>query len=180
MFLVRHCEAAGQAPDAPLTAPGQAQAESLAGFLAELGVDAIFASEFLRARQTAWPLAQRLALPVVVDRRLNERRLSPQPIPNWRSVVRDSFQDPDLRAPGGESANDVLARASACLDQVLEYGYEAPVVVTHGNLLSLLLHSVDAAFGFEGWRSLTNPDVYRIAFRNGKPAEFERLRDVPT
>lgn len=179
ILLVRHCEAAGQAPDAPLTGPAQAQAESLSGFLAEHGVDAIFASEFLRARQTAWPLAQRLALPVVVDRRLNERTLSPQPIPNWQSVVRDSFIDPDLRAPGGESANEVIARALACFSEVLEHGYEAPAVVTHGNLLGLVLHSVDATFGFDGWRSLTNPDVFRLQFCDGKPAGFERLWTAP-
>lgn len=179
MILVRHCEAAGQEPDAPLTDAGLGQAEALAGFLAELGVDAIFASEFLRARQTAWPLARTLTLPVVVDRRLNERTLSPLPVPNWREIVRDSFLDLALRAPGGESASDVLARAIACLDEVLDYGYETPVVVTHGNLLSLVLHSVDGAFGFDGWQGLTNPDVYRLQFHNGKPVEFERLWDPP-
>ena len=179
MLLVRHCEAAGQEPDAPLTDAGLAQAKALAGFLAELGVDAIFASEFLRARQTAWPLAQALSLLVVVDRRLNERTLSPQPIPNWRDILRDSFHDPDLRAPGGESASDVLGRAAACFGEVLEYGYQAPVAVTHGNLISLALHSVDATFGFDGWLGLTNPDLYRLQFRNGKPVAFERLWDTP-
>lgn len=178
IFLVRHCEAAGQEPDAPLTDAGLAQAEALAGFLADLGVDAIFASEFLRARQTAWPLAQALALPVVVDRRLNERTLSPQPVPNWQDIVRDSFDDHDFRAPGGESANDVLERAWPSLDDVLFSGYQAPAVVTHGNLLSLVLHSIDETFGFAGWRSLTNPDVYRLEFFNGKPVEFERLWDA--
>lgn len=179
ILLVRHCEAAGQEPEAPLTDAGLAQAQALAGLLAGLGVDAIFASEFLRARQTAWPLAQALALPVVVDRRLNERTLSPRPVPNWRDIVRDSFVDPDLRVPGGESANHVLLRAQGCLDEVLQYGYETPAAVTHGNLLSLVLYSVDAAFGFDGWQMLTNPDVYRLQFRNGKPVGFERLWDAP-
>ncbi len=178
LILVRHCEATGQEPDAPLTAAGHRHARALADFLAARGVDAIFASEFRRARQTAWPLARALSLPVVVDRRLNERTLSPHPIPHWQDVVRDSFADPALRAPGGESANDVLQRAWACLDDALGCGHRMPALVTHGNLLSLVLHSVDATFGFDGWRSLTNPDVYRLQFCCGKPAGFERLWDA--
>ena len=54
-----------------------------------------------------------------MDPRLNERILSAEPIENWQEVIRDSFDDHDLRAPGGESAREVLGRAWAALDEIL-------------------------------------------------------------
>jgi len=37
LFLIRHCKATGQHPDADLTSEGQEQAQALAEFLAEFG-----------------------------------------------------------------------------------------------------------------------------------------------
>ena len=65
------------------------------------------------------PFASISDLPVHTDARLNERVLSAEPIKNWQDVVRDSFDDHDLRAPGGESARKVLDRAWAALDEII-------------------------------------------------------------
>ncbi len=156
-ILVRHCEAGGQEPDAPLTVAGQRQARELAAFLPTLPVDAIVASAYLRARQSAEPAAGLLHLRIEVDPRLDERILSPAPIDTWRQVLRDSFADPDLSAPGGESANDVLLRAWSVLNDLLAGSPELPVVVTHGNLLALVLHSIDSGFGYAGWETCPTP-----------------------
>lgn len=178
LILVRHCEAAGQEPDAPLTAAGHLQAARLAGFLSALPVDAVSASAYLRARQTAQPLADLLHLSVQADPRLNERVLSPCPIADWREVVRDSFADLDLRAPDGESANDVLGRAWPALNELLSDPQDLPVVVTHGNLLALVLHSIDPGFGYAGWENLSNPDVYRVDVAGNEVMRFRRLWDL--
>ena len=114
-------------------------------------------------------------LSVQVDPRLNERILSPFPIVNWREVVRDSFADLDLRAPGGESANDVLGRAWPALNERLRGPHHLPVVVTHGNLLALILHSIDLGFGYAGWEKLSNPDVYRVEVGGDDVMSFRRL-----
>jgi len=157
LILVRHCEAAGQEPDAPLTDVGMGQALALANFLSDFPVDTIVTSAYRRARETAEPLAEFLHLGIETDPRLNERVLSPYPIDNWREVVRDSLADPDLRASGGESANDVLRRSWPALHDLLGGSAELPVVITHGNLLALVLHSIDPGFGYAGWENLTNP-----------------------
>lgn len=34
------------------------------------------------------------------------------------------------------------------------------IVVTHGNLLTLILRSFETQFGFQAWEHLSNPDVY--------------------
>ena len=46
VYLVRHCSAAGQAPDRPLTAEGEAQALRLADFLVPFDVARIVSSPF--------------------------------------------------------------------------------------------------------------------------------------
>jgi broad specificity phosphatase PhoE len=40
----------------------------------------------------------------------------------------------------------------------------ATLLVTHGNLMTLLLKRFDDRIGFAKWQPLTNPDVYSISF----------------
>ena len=174
LILVRHCLATGQDPDAPLADEGFRQAQELASFLGNEPVDLIVASAFTRARLSVEPLAADLGLSIRSDPRLNERTLSPGPISNWREVVRDSFDDWDLRTPGGESAREVLSRGWACLEDLFDAGRRLPLAVTHGNLLSLILHSIDPDFGYAGWESLTNPDVYVLRRAADGGMAFER------
>lgn len=179
LILVRHCQASGQEPDADLTDNGLRQAEALRDFLMEQPIDAIVTSEFLRARQSVEPLAAALELTPQIDRRLNERMLAAASIENWRDVLRDSFDDPDLRGPGGESAGEALTRARAALSELLEGSYQMPVAVTHGNLMSLVLHSLDDSFGYAGWESLSNPDVYLLENIGPGRSTFRRIWNEP-
>ena len=175
VVLVRHCQATGQQPDAPLTDEGARQAQRLAEFLAGYPVDFVATSRYRRARRTIEPYAENSGLPIHQDHRLNERVLSTEPLANWEEFVRRSFDDPDLCGPGGESAAHVLRRAQAALDEILDRGHRLPLLVTHGNLMALLLHSLDATFGFQGWQSLTNPDVYLVIRRTDGGGKFERV-----
>jgi 2,3-bisphosphoglycerate-dependent phosphoglycerate mutase len=175
MLLVRHCEISGQQPEAPLTEAGRAQAQHLAGWLAARGVDHVVSSPYRRAVDSITPFAAAAGLPLNVDPRLHERVIAAAPIPHWRDVVRRAFVDPDHREPGGESAGEVLARATLALDAVLEAGHRLPVVVSHGHLLALVLQAVDATFGFEAHAAMTNPDVYLLERADGGTARFDRL-----
>lgn len=171
LLLVRHCTSSGQAPDAPLTAEGLAQARALATFLAGHPVDLVVSSPYRRARETAAPFAAAAGVPVEIEPRLAERRLSGEPLDDWLDVIRASFDDHDLAAPGGESAREVIHRASAALEEIAR----RPLIVSHGNLLSLFLHSIDPRFGFAGWKSLSNPDVFCAEWTGSRFSGFERL-----
>ena len=175
LILVRHCAASGQWPGAPLTPEGLRQAERLNDFLADQPVDFVVSSEYQRARQSAEPLALSNGLHMQVDARLNERTLSATPVANWREILRDSFSDPELRGPGGESAGEVIARAWSAIREVWKNGPQMPVAVTHGNLMSLVLHSIDNKFGYESWESLSNPDVYLLENTRDSGLEFIRM-----
>lgn len=67
VIVVRHAEKAVSANENPPLAPaGAARADALAAMFASAGVDAVFASDYVRSLETAAPLAKRLSLPVQV------------------------------------------------------------------------------------------------------------------
>jgi len=66
-------------------------------------------------------------------------------------------------------------RGLAVVRDVLDAGHHLPVLVTHGQLLALVLHAIDERFGFDDWRALTNPDVYAIEGAADGAYRFTRL-----
>jgi broad specificity phosphatase PhoE len=65
VYLVRHAEKAAQPPeDPPLLEAGVTRSRELARVLSEAGITAVYASQFLRTKQTAAPVADRLGLEV--------------------------------------------------------------------------------------------------------------------
>ena len=66
IFIVRHAEkATGGGNDPDLSRAGRARAKSLAGILKEVGITAIYATEFKRTQETAAPLAKIIGIDVV-------------------------------------------------------------------------------------------------------------------
>ena len=172
IYIVRHCSAEGQPPHADLTDEGVSQAVELAKFFDGIEVDRIIASPFKRARRSAWPIAERKKLHVEVDSRLTERVLSSLDLADWLVKLEDTFSDLDLKCEGGESSGGALLRVCNVVD---ELGDDSrTMLVTHGNLMALLLNRYDERFGFEGWQALSNPDVYRVRITNGG-AEVKRI-----
>lgn len=176
VLIIRHCESSGQVAEAPLTRAGYAQAEALAARLARHPIDRLVSSTYRRAQETIAPFAKLSGIAVEFEPRLVERRLSPEPIAEWREVVRRSFSELDFAVPGGESGRAVLARAWAALEEVLGAGHSLPAVVSHGQLISLVLSRIDPGFGYDGWQSLANPDVIALERDARGGLSFQRLR----
>jgi 2,3-bisphosphoglycerate-dependent phosphoglycerate mutase len=168
LYVVRHCQAEGQEPSAPLTERGRQQAEALRAFLADFDVQRIVSSPFARAVESIGPLSVRLGIPVETDQQLVERTLSTVPLADWRERLRASFRDLDMVTHGGESSQAAMQRASAVLADILSHPAERTVVVTHGNLMTLMLKTFDDRIGFELWERLTCPDVYAVTVRGAQ------------
>ncbi|WP_088009309.1 histidine phosphatase family protein [Indiicoccus explosivorum] len=158
IYIVRHCKATGQDPDAELTAEGKVQAEALADFLEKQDVKEIVSSPFTRAVQSGTPAAGRLGLDIRTDERLKERVLASGDMPDWLEKLEESFMDSSVKLSGGESGLEAQDRAA----EVIADAADGTVIVTHGNLMALMLQSADPAFGFEEWKTLSNPDVYEM------------------
>jgi broad specificity phosphatase PhoE len=173
IVLIRHCESTGLEPDAPLTGRGLAQADALAARLAPFQPDLIVSSPLRRARQTVDPLAAARGLTIEIDARFAERQLAAEPPADFRPAVRRSLEDFDHQMPGGESSRAAQARGRQAIEALLGRGARLPVVATHGQLLTLILNSIDPSFGFAGWESLSNPDVYLVEV-DGAHWSFQR------
>ncbi len=125
----------GQA-DPPLDDLGRMQAYEAAALVAALEPDLVVSSDLPRAAQTAAPLGDLTGLPIRHDTRLRERSLG-----HWEGLTReevaerypDEFADwlegRDVSGRGGESRDEVAARAVAALADLPSVG--VAVLVTH-------------------------------------------------
>lgn len=162
VYLVRHCQSTGQAPHAPLTELGKQQAIALADWFRERPIERIISSPLTRAYQSILPLSEQLGLTIEVDDRLIERVLSSVSLDNWRERLAETFADLDLSFEGGESSRIAMARGVAVVNQAIEQTKNPVVIVTHGNLMALILKHFDAQVGYTTWENLQNPDVYSL------------------
>lgn len=80
IYIIRHCEAEGQSPDAKLTERGYQQALDLSDFFSDIKIDHIISSPFERAIQSIQPFAQKMNLNIEIDNKLTERVLSTKDI----------------------------------------------------------------------------------------------------
>ena len=131
-------------------------------------IRAIYSSPSTRAIETIAPLADRLGLTVELVPDLRERELPVVPLTDFDDQIRECWDHPKRAIPSGESNAAAQARATATLRALLaRHAGEHVVLATHGNLLTLTLHALDPAVGYEFWRALSFPDVYRLTFDGG-------------
>lgn len=173
IYLVRHCEATGQEPEAPLTPQGEEASIRLASYFEQQGVESIVSSPYVRAIATVRPLAEALGLEIEIDDRLKERVLSSTPLEDWVAKLEAVYADLDLRYEGGESSREAMARGISVLERLRNRPESRIVLVTHGALLSLMLKHYQPEIGFWEWSRLTNPDLYRLELGDSE-AWFER------
>jgi 2,3-bisphosphoglycerate-dependent phosphoglycerate mutase len=176
IYLIRHCKANGQEPDAHLTEEGCQQAKKLSVFFADKKIDLIISSPYIRAIETIRPLAESIGMEIILDDRLKERLLSSNDLADWMDRLREAFEKMDLKFEGGESSYEAMSRGLEAINDVLKRPENNIVMVTHGNLMSLILKYYENSIGFDEWMNLTNPDVYELCISNDKEAvEIRRL-----
>ncbi|MCA1324388.1 histidine phosphatase family protein [Herbaspirillum sp. alder98] len=141
--------------DIGLNAEGQRQILALGAALAGEGIDAIFASDLQRARDTAQAVATVAGLPVGIDAGLRERcygafeglrhaeveQRYPEAYRQWKA------REPDARYPAGderqaETMREFYQRSVAAVQRVLGAGagHRKVAIVTHGGVLECLHH----------------------------------------
>ncbi|WP_316570080.1 histidine phosphatase family protein [Neobacillus sp. YIM B06451] len=174
IYLIRHCQAEGQEREAKLTKAGESQARELATFLKNNQIDHIVSSPFERAVSSIRPFAEEAGIDVETDERLSERVLSSAPHPDWLDMLEKSFSNPDLAFEGGESAAEAGQRGIDAINEVIKRTGKNAAVVTHGNLMALILKHYDETYGFQQWKALSNPDVFKLTFK-GATTEIKRI-----
>lgn len=76
--------------------------------------------------------------------------------------LKESFIQFELKLPGGESSHEAMNRGISVVKELLCRSEQNILIVTHGNMMTLMMKYFDDRYGFDEWISLTNPDVYEI------------------
>lgn len=173
IYLIRHCKAEGQPAEAKLTDLGLKQAKELMEFLKPYDIKYIASSPYVRAVDTITPLSRELNLSINIDERLKEKVLTSKEVEDFTPLLKAAFKDMDLKYEGGESSREATSRAIEALKDLINREESNIAVVTHGELFSLIIKYFDNSFGYEGWQSLTNPDVYVLTFKDNEMNEVE-------
>lgn len=82
-------------------------------------------------------------------------------------------------AEGQQSTRTAMQRAVSAVHDILQHAATTTVIVSHGNLMTLLLKRFDDRLGFETWQRLTTPDVFRVVISNGGPTIERVWCEVP-
>ncbi len=160
IYILRHCKAIGQDKHANLTEDGQLCAEQLVQVLANLNIDQIYISNMKRTYETIKPYISKYQVNVITDSRLNERQLSDISLDNWLNELKYTFEDFDYHIHNGESSSEAQKRILSVYESINQ-SYNS-LIVTHGNIMTLLLNHFNHEIGFEEWKALKNPDLYSI------------------
>jgi 2,3-bisphosphoglycerate-dependent phosphoglycerate mutase len=175
-YLVRHAHAVW-APDEgqSLSPQGWGAARRLEALLCPFPITGVYASPYLRARQTVELLARCLDLPISVLPALRERKLSAGRQRDFFAAVQWAWEHPNRAHPGGESNVDAQRRGVEAVHRLRrQLPGEHLVLVTHGNLLALILQGFSSGVDYAFWRRLSTPDVYALRWERHE-AHFERL-----
>lgn len=161
IYFLRHAIGTGHAPETPLAPEGHAAARALVPQLEGLGIDTVWSSPYARARETVAPFVAKAALPIREDGRLSERRHGPVPEGMWGEEVRQLYADPDAAPFGGESRNDLIARAKRLVaDIAAEPG--TALVGCHGFWLATYLSTKGAPATEAFWRAIKRPALFAV------------------
>jgi len=180
--------------DVALNAVGLEQARRLAQRLGAETAHRLYASDLLRAQQTARPVAQQMRLESMVEPALREQSfglvdgmrvddIKAQHPQAWAAWLR--FHE-DYGMPGGETTRQFHARVMDAVNR-LAAGHrgETLVVVTHGGVLDMIYRTA-RSLGLNGPRQsdIPNAGVSRVRVREGGIdillwADTAHLADLP-
>jgi len=154
LCIVRHGETAWNAEhrvqgqlDIPLNEIGLRQAQAVGGALKDERFDAIYSSDLVRARQTAYPISNLLSLEILPEKDLRERHYGIFERLTYAEVkvrypedyARFEARDPDYAFRTGESLTDFSARSIAAVSKLVKrHEGESILVFTHGGVLDKL------------------------------------------
>jgi len=172
LYLIRHGKASleGSERERGLTEEGHEHAKQITDILKNLipKINKIYSSPLNRAILTITPLSKHLDLEINIFEDLKEKITGDTSGKNLNELKQKMWNDFDSKLPGGESSNEATTRALSALNSIVDQLEEeqSAAVQCHGTLIALILHHFDTSFGFEEWKNMTMPDIYKITYDN--------------
>lgn len=194
VYLIRHAETVWNVErriqgslDAPLTERGRQQVACLVAALREVPLAALYASPLERAQETARPLAAARGLAVVPVDDLREidqgeweaRRLDEVRAEDGERLLAWWSAPHTVRMPGGETLDEVQARARRAFDTIAaRHAGEAVGVVAHGGVNKALVLGIMGAPLAAYWRIRQNNACINLIEADGPASRVLSLNDT--
>ena len=180
LYFIRHAHST-YTPDElgrPLSEQGFTDAERISQILEKENIDTVISSPYKRAVQTVEELAQFSGKEIIIENNFKERKLSGKPVENFNTAIRKVWEDYNFSWEGGESNIIAQERGVKATLRILDnYEGENIAVGTHGNIMVLIMNYFDNKYGFNFWRELDMPDIYKLVFDKEKLKEVIRIWD---
>lgn len=198
ILLIRHGQSQGNAEGrfgghtaTPLSERGRKQAEATARTLSTEKISAIYTSDLARAVETAMPLARLTELEVEPSEAFRERSVgvmegltfeeaAAQHPEQYAALIHRDFEHVIL---GGESYRQMLDRAAAHLDSIIEQytGGQVAIFSHTGTICILTLHlmgALDAPTLRPVWVATANCGITRIELRRDGFVRVQAVNDT--
>jgi len=185
IYLVRHGQTAWNKEeifrgrtDIPLDETGRRQAELAGEYLKGMEIDGIYSSPLSRAWETAQKIAQLHHLKVQPLQGILDMSFG-----NWEGHAHQEIQKNDketyrmwreephlVRLPGGESLDDIRARAMASLEEVIQnHPGKIVVLVSHRVVNKVLICGILGLGNSHFWQIAQDTTAINlIQYKNGK------------
>lgn len=173
IYLIRHAEAEGNLHrrihgwyNALVTENGLKQIEALRNRFADIHIDAVYSSDLYRTMTTARAVYQPKGLELQTDPELRELYMGDWEDLTWGGVRHeqgselDRFNgnDPDWRAPNGESFHDVGRRVEGALKRIAhKHPGQTVAVFSHGLAIRQATANIKG-IAPENWKDLHHSD----------------------
>ena len=178
LYFVRHAHSE-YTPDElkrPLSEKGLSDAEKINQLLIKETIDYVISSPYLRAVQTVEGVAKDIEKEIIIEDAFKERQLSSSPVEDFQLAITKVWNDPSFSFDGGES--NVVAQkrgVESTLKVLKRYEGKNIVIGTHGNIMVLIMNYFDNNYGFDFWKDLTMPDIYKLTFDKLELKEVSRI-----
>lgn len=178
LYLVRHAHSVYTPEELtrPLSEQGLNDAKIITDTLIGMNIDYVISSPYRRAIQTVEGIAAYIGGAIVIEDDFKERLLSGQPVEDFQAVIEKVWEESSFAWEGGESNAIAQKRGTEAVMQVLKKHPNKNIVFgTHGNLLALILNAFDKSYGFDFWKQLDMPDIYKLAFEGADLKSVSRV-----
>ena len=152
IYLIRHGETTGDIEnryggsyDDHLTSKGRQQIERTANNLPANGVEVIFTSPLIRAREAAEIIKSRLGCEIKVAEGIKERSYGvlggltkAEALKKYPEAV-EMHKDSKNTDPEGESQIDFIQRVTSAFKDISSESYNTVVIISHGGPIKIIL-----------------------------------------
>lgn len=178
LYFVRHAHST-YTPDElgrPLSERGFTDARTVTKVLKREAIDYVYSSPYKRAIQTIEGIAKYIDKEIKLEEGFKERILADKPVENFAIAITKVWKDYDFSWNCGESNRIAQKRGVNATFQVLDSNIGKNVVIgTHGNIMVLIMNFFDNKYGFDFWKELEMPDIYKLSFNGKKIIDVQRI-----